>query len=91
MCAVLETVKESFVFVGCTQAAAEVKDGIVVVQGQRFQEALQLLETFADFRRVGFVGFCVSLVELVENSFSIAVSGIKGIVACVGFQCFDKG
>ena len=77
--------------VGCTQAAAEVKDGIVIVQGQGFKETLQFFETLADFGRIGFMGFGISLVELVENCFSIAVPGIKGMVTRVSVQCFGKG
>ena len=80
-----QTMAEGFFLVSRTQAAAEVKDGVVIVQGQGFQETLQFLETLADFRRIGFVGFGIGLVELVANSFSVAVPGIKGMVACVGF------
>ena len=85
MCPIKQAVTEGFFLVGCAQTAAEVKDGIVIVQGQGFKETLQFFETFADFRRIGFMGFGISLVELVENGFSITVPGIKGMVACVGF------
>ena len=78
-------------FVGSAEAAAEVKDGVVIVQRQGFQKTLQFLKTFADFRRIGFVRFGISLVELVENGFGITVPGIKGMVTRVGFQCFGKG
>ena len=91
MDSVEQAVAEGFFLVGCTQSAAEVKDGIVIVQGQGFQETLQFLKTLADLRRIGFVGFGIGLVELVENSYSVAVPGIKGMVARVGFQCFGKG
>ena len=77
--------------IGCTQAAAEGKDGIVIAQWQRLKKTLQFLETLADFWWIGFVGFGIGLVELVENGFRIAVPGIKGMVACVGFQYFGKG
>ena len=87
----VKQVAEGFFLVGCTQEAAEVKDGVVITQGQGFKETLQFLEAFADFRRIGFVGFGIGLVELVENGFSIAVPGIKGMVVRVGFQCFGKG
>ena len=86
-----QAVTEGFFLVGCTQAAAEVKDCIVITQGQGFQKTLKFFETLADFRRIGFMGFGIGLVELVENGFSITVPGIKGMVACVGFQCFGKG
>ena len=91
MCAIEQAMAEGFVFVGGTQAAAKVKDGIVIVQGQGFQKTLQFFETLADFRRIGFVGFGIGLIELVENGFRIIVPGIKGMAACVGFQCFGKG
>ena len=91
MCAIEQTVAEGFCLVGCTQAAAEVKDCVVIVEGQGFQETLQFLVALADFRRIGFVGFGIGLVELVENGFTIAVPGIKGMVACVSIQCFGKG
>ena len=82
---------EGFPLVGGAEAAAEIKDGIVIVQRQGFQETLQFLETIADFRWVGFVGFGIGLVELVKNSFTITIPRIKWMVACVGFQCFGKG
>ena len=82
---------EGFFLVDCTKAATEVKDSVVIVQRQSFQKTLQFLETFDDFGWIGFMGFGIGMVELVENGFSIAVPGIKGMVACVGFQCFGKG
>ena len=91
MCTIEQPVAEGFFLVGGTKATAEVKDGIVITQGQGFQETFQLLKTLADFRRIGFVGFSIGLVELVENGSSIAVPGIKGMVMRVGFQCFGKG
>ena len=91
MRSVEQAVAEGFFLIGCTQAAAEVKDCIVIAQRQSLQETLQFLETLTDLWRIGFVGFGVSLVELVENGFTIAVPGIKGMVACVSIQCFGKG
>ena len=82
MRAIEQAVAEGFFLVGCTQTATEVKDSVVIVQGQVFQETLQFLEALADFRRIGFVRFGIGLVELVENGFSIAVPGIKGMVVC---------
>jgi hypothetical protein len=52
---------------------------------------IQFFEALADFARVGFVGFGVGLVELLKDGFFVAVSRIKGMVLCVGFQCFGKG
>ena len=80
-----QAVAEGFFLVGGTQTAAEVKDGIVIAQWQGFQKTLQFLKTLADLRRIGFVGFGIGLVELVENGLRIAVPGIKGMVACVSF------
>ena len=85
MCAIEQAVAEGFFLVGGTKTAAEVKDGIVIAQWQRLQETLQFLKTLADLRWIGFVGFGIGLVELIENSYSVAVPGIKGMVACVGF------
>ena len=85
------TVEEGFFLIGRTQAAAEIKDCVVIAQCYRLQETLQFLKTLADFRWIGFVGFGIGLVELVENGFSIAIPGIKGMVVRVGFQCFGKG
>ena len=86
-----QAVAKGFFLIGCAQTAAEVKDCIVIAQRQRLQEIFQFLEALADFRWIGFVGFGIGLVELVENGFSVAVPRIKGMVACVGFQCFGKG
>ena len=72
-----QAVAECFFLVCCTQAAAEGKYCVVIVQGQGFQETLQLLETFADLWRIGFVGFGIGLVKLIENGFTIAVPNIK--------------
>ena len=85
MSSINQAVAEGFFLVCGTKTAAEVKDGIVIVEGQGFQETLQFLETIADFGWIGFVRFCIGMVELVENGFTIAVPGIKGMVACVGF------
>ena len=50
MSSVEQAVSEGFCLVSSTQAAAEVKDCIVITQGQGFQETLQFLEALADFR-----------------------------------------
>ena len=83
MSTIKQAVAEGFFLVGRTQAAAEVKYGIVIAQWQGFQKTLQFLETFADFGWIGFMGFGIGLVELVENGFCVTVSCIKGMVACV--------
>ena len=71
--------------------AAEMEDGIVIAQVQGIQDVLKLPEPLTDFRRIGFVGFGVGLVDLVENGFCIAVPRIKGMIAQVGSQCFGNG
>ena len=91
MCAIEQAVTEGFFLVGCAQAVAEVKDGIIIAQWQGFQKILQFLEALADFWRIRFVGFGIGLVKLVENGFTIAVPNIKWMVACVSIQCFGKG
>ena len=48
--------------VGGAELTAEVPHGIVIIQGQAVQEIIRLLESVADLRWVGFVGFCVGLV-----------------------------
>ena len=85
MCTIKQAVAEGFFLVGGTQAAAEVKDGVVIVQGQGFQETLQFPETLADFQRIRFVGFGIGLVELIQDGFGIAVPRIKGMVVRIGF------
>ena len=91
MCAIDQAVAEGFFLVGCTQAAAEVKDGVVIVQRQGFQKTLQFFEALADFRWIGCMGFAIGLVELTQNGFAIAAPGIKGMVVRIGFQCFGNG
>ena len=59
---VLEAVQKCFALVGAAQAAADVKDSIVIVEGQGFQKTLQFFETLADFWWIGFVGFSIGLV-----------------------------
>ena len=54
------------------------EDGIVVIQRQISQKGIQFLESVPDFRRVRFVGFLICPEELVQDSFTIWVSGIKG-------------
>ena len=46
----------------------------------------QFLKAYADFRWVGFVGFCVGLVELIQDGVTVAVTGIEWVGLYVGFQ-----
>lgn len=91
MSSINQAVAEGFALVGGAEAAAEVKDGVVIVQRQGFQKRLQFFETLADFRRIGFVGFAIGLVELIQNGFAIAAPRVKGMVVRIGFQCFGNG
>ena len=91
MCAIQQAVAESFFLVGGAQMAAEMEDGIVIAQVQGIQIVLKLPEPLTDFRRIGFVGFGIGLVDLVEYSLRIAVPRIKGMAAHVGSQCFGNG
>ena len=62
MSTVLQTVQESFAFVGTAQAAAEIEHSIVILQGQGMQKLLQFLETVTNLRRIAFVGLGIGLV-----------------------------
>ena len=61
MCSIEQAVAKGIFLVGCAQAATEVKDSVVIVQGQGFEETLQFFETLADFGRIGFVRFGISV------------------------------
>ena len=91
VCTVKQTVMECFVLVGGAEAAAEGKDGVVIVQRQGFQKRLQFFEAVTNFWRIGFMGFALGLVELIQNGFSVAAPRVKGMVARIGFQCFGNG
>ena len=86
ICTILKTVEESFMFVSSTDLATKVPYGIIIIQGQAAQEVIQFLEAVADFRWIGFMGFCVGLVELIQYVFAIASTGIKGVGIYVHLQ-----
>lgn len=65
MCAVLQAVKEAFVFVVGAEAAATIEGGIVIVLGQLFQVSFQFSVACLDFRRIIFVALSVGSVELI--------------------------
>ena len=83
---VVQTVVEGFAFVMDTKAAAEVKNSIVIIQGQGFQEGFQFSKACPDFRRVGLVGLGIGLVQLIQYGFAIGVIGIEGMGIYVVFQ-----
>lgn len=59
---VLHTIDKGFAFIGGTEAAAEVENGIIIVQGEVAEELFQFLKFFANLWRIRFVRFCVDLV-----------------------------
>jgi hypothetical protein len=86
MCAVLEAIEKGFMFVGGAELATEVPYGIIIFQRQAAQEVIQFFEGVTDLRWVGFEGFCVGLIQLIQDCFAIAVAGIKGMGFYVCFQ-----
>ena len=46
-------------FIGGTEAATEIKDGIIIFQWQMSQQVIQFTEAIPDIRRVGFIGFLI--------------------------------
>ena len=86
MRAVLEAVNKGFMLVSGAELATEIPYGVIIIQGQVTQKVIQFLESVADLRWVGFVGFCVGLVELVQDGFAIGITGIKRMGGYVGIQ-----
>ena len=84
----MEAVDKGFVFVGGAKAAAEVEDGVVVVQGERFQKGFQFLEAVPDPRWVLLVGFCVGSVKLIQHRRAIRIVGIECMVLGAVLQQF---
>ena len=86
MCAVLYAIDEGFMFIGAAKAAAKIEYSVVIVQWKIAKEFLQGLKTIADLCRIGFMGFSVGLIELIQYSFAIAITRIKGMGVYVCFQ-----
>ena len=76
--------------IGGTEAAAEVKDGIVIFQWQMSQQVIQFTEAVPDVRWVGFMGFLINLVKLIQDGFAVAVTGVKGVCFDIGFQSLGE-
>ena len=72
-----------------TKAAAEVEDGIIVFQWQMSQQVIQFSEAIPDIRWVGFVGFLIDLVQLVQDGFAVAVAGVKGVCGILPHFVYD--
>lgn len=73
-------------FISAAKAATEIEDGVVVLQGEGTEEFFQFLETISDFRWIAFVGFCVGLVQLIQDGFAITITGVEGMSCYVGIQ-----
>ena len=86
MSTVLQTVQESFAFVGTAQVAAEIEHSIVILQGQGVQKSLQFLETVTNLRRIAFVGLSIGLVKLIQNCLAVTIPGIKRILLDIHIQ-----
>ena len=72
-------------FVGGAELATEVPHGVVIIQGQTAQEVIQFLESVADLLWVGFVGFSVGLVQLIQDGLAFAVARIEWVGLYVVF------
>ena len=81
-----QAAEEGFVLVSGAETAAEAEIGVVIVQGQSFQEAFQFCKTCLDFRWIGLAGLCIGLVKLIQDGFAVAVTGVKGVGIYVGFH-----
>ena len=88
MCTILNTIHEGFLSVCSAKAAAEIKNGIVVIQREGAEEFFQFLKSSADLQKIGFMGFGIGLLQLIQNSFAIAVTKINGMRFYVGFHPF---
>jgi len=73
---ILHTVNKCLFLICNAQAAAEGEYGIVIVQREMAEIFLKLLKTVTDLRRVGFMGLCVSFVELLEDRFRLRITEI---------------
>ena len=45
-----------------------------------------MFESVADFRWITFVGFCVGLVKLIRDGFTITVTGVERVGGYVGVK-----
>ena len=72
------------------KTAAKPEDGVVIVQGQGFQEACQFGEVGLDLRWIGLTGLCIGLVQLIQDSFAVGVTGLKRVGIYVGLQSQGK-
>jgi len=50
------------------------------------QQVIQFSEAIPDVRWVGFVGFLIDLLKLIQDGFAVAVAGVKGMRFDIGFQ-----
>ena len=80
MCPILEAIQKCFMLICSTKATTEVKDGIIIFQWQMSQQVIQFPEAIPDVRRVGFMGFLISVVELFQDCFIVTVARVKGML-----------
>ena len=73
-------------FISGAEAAAKVEDCVVIIQRKCAKEFFQLFEPLTDLRWVGFVGFSVGLVKLIQDGFVVAVTGVNGWVSMYAFN-----
>ena len=69
-----------------TEATTEVEDGIIIFQWQMSQEIIQLTETIPDVRQVGFMGFLIDLVQLIQDGLAVTFAWVKGMCFDIDFQ-----
>ena len=84
----MHAIEKSLSLICNAKAATEVEDGIVIFQWEGAEKFLQFHKAIADFCWVAFVEFGIGLVQLFQDAFTIAVTGIKGVGVYVSFQPF---
>ncbi len=86
----METIDEGLVFRGCTEAAAEIEYGIVIIQGQGSQQDIQFPEAIPDIWWIRFMRFLIGSEQLIQHGLTIWIAGVKVMVICAVFQQFQK-
>ena len=81
---ILQAVDKSLAFVCTAQAATQIENRIVIIQGQNTQIFLQLFETVTNFLGIMLMGFCVGMVELIQHRLVVGIAGVKGMGLHIG-------
>ena len=76
---VLQAITKSFALIGDAKAAAEVENSVVIIQRKLAEELFQFFEAVTDFRRIGFVGFSIGLVKLIQDGIAATITTVKGV------------